>query len=116
MTTNEGKIYSNGLPLQLYATLSQEEIIHLHKQIIALLQRILTFPMVTIAALNGMDIHTTHKLGLGFHCKLNMAIIQKFGRHKILIGEYIDEFHEFFPRIHVAERNYFLAISQINTL
>ena len=58
MTTNEGKIYSNGLALQLYATLSQEEIIQTNKQVITLFQRIITLPMVTIAAINGMDTHT----------------------------------------------------------
>ena len=61
MTTNEGKIYSNGLALQLYATLSQEEITQIQKQVVALFQRILTFPMVTIAAINGINMHTrTH--------------------------------------------------------
>lgn len=55
VTTNEGKIYSNGLALQLYSTLSMEEITQINKQVTALLQRILTFPMVTVAAVNGVN-------------------------------------------------------------
>ena len=54
MTTNEGKVYSNGLALQLYANLSLEEIAQINKNVVALLQRILTFPMVTVAAINGV--------------------------------------------------------------
>ena len=54
MTTNEGKVYSNGLALQLYANLSLEEITQINKNVVALLQRVLTFPMVTVAAINGV--------------------------------------------------------------
>ena len=54
MTTNEGKVYSNGLALQLYANLSLEEITQINKNVVGLLRRILTFPMVTVAAINGV--------------------------------------------------------------
>ena len=54
MTTNEGKIYSNGLPLQLFGTMSRDEVQQLLQGIMALLRRILTFPMVTVAAISGM--------------------------------------------------------------
>ena len=54
MTTNEpeGKIYSNGLPMNTVKRL--EDIVIIAKEVIALLRRILTFPMVTVAAMNGM--------------------------------------------------------------
>ena len=58
VTTNEGNIYSNGLALQLYSTLSMEEIRQINKQVIALFRRILTFPMVTVAAINGVCVCT----------------------------------------------------------
>lgn len=58
VTTNEGKVYSNGLALQLYANLSLEEIVEINKNVVALLRRILTFPMVTVAAINGVCIYT----------------------------------------------------------
>ena len=54
VTTNEGKIYSNGLALQLYANLSLEEMTEINKNVVMLLRRILTFPMVTVAAINGV--------------------------------------------------------------
>ena len=54
MTTNEpeGKIYSNGLPINTVSQL--EDIVITAKEVIVLLRRILTFPMVTVAAMNGM--------------------------------------------------------------
>ena len=57
MTTNEGKVYSNGLALQLYANLSLEEMTQINKNVVGLLRRILTFPMVTVAAINGVCVH-----------------------------------------------------------
>ena len=66
MTTNEGKIYSNGLPLELFATMSGDKVLETSQNGILLLRRILTFPMVTVAAINGkrlivivMIIHST---------------------------------------------------------
>ena len=53
MTTNEGKIYSNGLPLELFETMSRDEVLKVLHAITALLRRILTFPMVTVAAIRG---------------------------------------------------------------
>ena len=53
MTTNEGKFYSNGLPLQLFETMSGEEILQTSHKGTLLLHRILTFPMVTVAAISG---------------------------------------------------------------
>ena len=54
MTTNEGKIYSNGLPLQLFKTMSADEILQTTNKLTLLNRRILTFPMVTVAAINGV--------------------------------------------------------------
>lgn len=56
VTTNEGKIYSNGLALQLYSDMSVEEVLKVNKQVTELLRRILTFPMVTVAAINGIHV------------------------------------------------------------
>lgn len=54
MTIGEGKFYSNGLAVSLYSKLSVEEIVQINKKVTALLRRLLTFPMVTVAAINGM--------------------------------------------------------------
>ena len=63
VTTNEGKIYSNGLPLQLFETMSGEEILQTSHKGTLLLRRILTFPMVTVAAISGKcPIVTLHVL------------------------------------------------------
>ena len=62
VTTNEGKIYSNGLPLQLFETMSRDEMLQVVHTVIALLRRILTFPMVTVAAIRGKCLMCTYSM------------------------------------------------------
>ena len=54
ITTGEGKFFSNGLDLQSLISSSEKEKAQAFLQnAMRLLARILTFPVVTIAALNG---------------------------------------------------------------
>jgi enoyl-CoA hydratase/carnithine racemase len=54
VTIGEGKFYSNGLDLDGMARYTAEDFRQLASNVKKLTERILTFPMVTIAAINGM--------------------------------------------------------------
>ena len=53
VTMGEGKYYSLGLDLPVLATMSVVEITQFSHDVQKLLLRILTFPLVTVAAING---------------------------------------------------------------
>lgn len=53
VTTGEGKFYSNGLDLDTLATYNEEELNEFDRLYQAVHKTILTFPMITIACLNG---------------------------------------------------------------
>ena len=53
VTMGEGKYYSLGLDLPVLATMSVVEITPFSHDVQRLLLRILTFPLVTVAAING---------------------------------------------------------------
>ena len=53
VTTGEGKYYSLGLDLELLASFQGTELFHFIQDVQKLLARLLTFPLVTVAALNG---------------------------------------------------------------
>ena len=53
VTTGEGKFYSLGLDLELMATMSAFEMVSFSNDLQKLLARLLTFPLVTVAAING---------------------------------------------------------------
>src|SRR5262249_34245350 len=53
VTTGEGKFYSNGLDLEWLAGVDAAQAKENLRCVLALLGRLLTFPMVTVAALNG---------------------------------------------------------------
>ena len=59
VTIGEGKYYSLGLDLVTLATLSAMEIEQFVNDIQRLLLRLLTFPLVTVAAINGQLTHIT---------------------------------------------------------
>jgi enoyl-CoA hydratase/carnithine racemase len=53
VTTGEGKFYSNGLDLEWMAAQSKEEVGRHIDAVHDIFLRMLTFPMITVAALNG---------------------------------------------------------------
>ena len=53
VTMGEGKFYSLGLDLNLMATMSLLELLQFSNDLQKLLARLLTFPLVTVAAING---------------------------------------------------------------
>nr|XP_039247733.1 enoyl-CoA delta isomerase 3-like [Styela clava] len=53
VTTGSGKFYSNGLDLEYLMGISQEEFAEYGKRFMELRKRLLCFPMVTVAAING---------------------------------------------------------------
>jgi enoyl-CoA hydratase/carnithine racemase len=53
VTCGEGKFYSNGLDLDWMAAAGQAEAIENVQRVHALLGRLLTFPLITVAAING---------------------------------------------------------------
>lgn len=53
VTTGEGKFYSNGLDIQAMLTLPRPDTLAMLDDVHRLLARLLTFPMITIAAVNG---------------------------------------------------------------
>lgn len=53
MTVGKGKYYCLGLDLEKLITLSPQELLEFSDEMQKLVGRILTFPMVTIAAING---------------------------------------------------------------
>ncbi len=65
VTTGTGKFYSNGLDLEwLFASASEAERQSYIPDVLALMARILTFPAITVAALNG------HAFGAGAQLSL----------------------------------------------
>jgi Delta3-Delta2-enoyl-CoA isomerase len=65
VTTGTGKFYSNGLDLEwLFASASEAERKHYIPDMLALMARVLTFPAITVAALNG------HAFGAGAQLSL----------------------------------------------
>ena len=57
VTMGIGKYYSVGLDLEWMGTLSQNELTQFSNESQKLLCRILVFPLVTVAALNGKCLH-----------------------------------------------------------
>lgn len=57
VTIGEGKYHSLGLDLDLYATMSIHGVYSALHDLHKLLARILTFPLVTVSAING-EIYT----------------------------------------------------------
>jgi enoyl-CoA hydratase/carnithine racemase len=53
VTVGEGKFYSNGLDLQWMGTVSGEVTKAFFRDVEALFKRLLSFPIITVAALNG---------------------------------------------------------------
>lgn len=53
VTTGTGKFYSNGLDLEYLMGISQDEFTEYGKKFMELRKRLLCFPMVTVAAING---------------------------------------------------------------
>lgn len=53
VTIGEGKFYSLGLDLELMASMSAFEMVSFSNNLQKLLARLLTFPLVTVAAING---------------------------------------------------------------
>jgi Delta3-Delta2-enoyl-CoA isomerase len=65
VTTGTGKFYSNGLDLEwLFASASEAERKRYIPDVLALMARVLTFPAITVAALNG------HAFGAGAQLSL----------------------------------------------
>ena len=60
VTMGEGKFYSLGLDLDLMATMNVLELFQFSDDIQKLLARLLTFPLVTVAAINGEYCHYIH--------------------------------------------------------
>lgn len=54
VTTGRGKIYSNALDLEKLNHLSKDQIKDLKAKFVTLLMRFITFPMPTVAAINGV--------------------------------------------------------------
>ena len=54
ITTGEGKFYSNGLDIEFLLGRTPEELLEFLGDVQKLLGRVLTFPAVTVAALNGI--------------------------------------------------------------
>lgn len=57
VTIGDGKFYSNGLDLERMAAMSYLELASFTSDVQRLLARLLTFPLVTVAALNGSLVH-----------------------------------------------------------
>ncbi|XP_013412262.1 enoyl-CoA delta isomerase 1, peroxisomal-like [Lingula anatina] len=53
VTTGEGKFYSNGLDVEWFSSVDDRTYIQFFQDLNELLSRLLTFPMPTVAALNG---------------------------------------------------------------
>ena len=53
ITTGEGKFYSNGIDIPAIAALNEEMQRKFMHQLCKLVARILTFPIPTVAAING---------------------------------------------------------------
>ena len=53
VTISDGKYYCNGLDLEMIATMSFSEVLLFLSDVQRLLARLLTFPLVTVAAING---------------------------------------------------------------
>jgi len=58
VTIGEGKFYSLGLDLELMASMSAFEMVSFSNNLQKLLARLLTFPLVTVAAINGDSLYT----------------------------------------------------------
>lgn len=54
ITTGDGKFYSNGVDLERVQYYTEKELEEFGEKIQLLYKRILTYPMVTIAAINGI--------------------------------------------------------------
>jgi enoyl-CoA hydratase/carnithine racemase len=64
VTTGEGKFYSNGLDLEWMAAAGPAEAKRCVREVHALFGRLLTFPMITVAAFNGHVFAAGAMLGL----------------------------------------------------
>ena len=53
ITTGEEKFYSNGLDLDCIEKLSEKELTAFHVDLYTIIRRLLLFPTVTVAAING---------------------------------------------------------------
>ena len=54
ITTGDGKFYSNGVDLEKVQYYTEKELEEFGEKVQLLYKRILTYPMVTIAAINGI--------------------------------------------------------------
>ena len=55
ITTGTGRFYSNGLDLEFLSTQESEDLANFFYSLMALLKRILMFPLPTLAAINGRN-------------------------------------------------------------
>ena len=53
VTTGEGKFYSNGLDVDWMETIDSDALLDFYQDYTELLFRLLTFPLPTVAAING---------------------------------------------------------------
>ena len=60
ITTGEGKFYSNGLDVEYLLSLDPEKRLDLLSDSQKLMRRVLTFPAVTVAAMNGKTFENVH--------------------------------------------------------
>lgn len=58
VTTGKQKFYSNGLDLEELESMTDSEKVNSFNEFQKLLARLLTFPMLTVAAINGMESST----------------------------------------------------------
>lgn len=55
VTTGDGKYYSNGLDLEALSKYGDEDMKEFDRNFQLLHKRLLTFPVITIAAINGVN-------------------------------------------------------------
>jgi enoyl-CoA hydratase/carnithine racemase len=73
VTTGEGKFYSNGLDLEWMASAGPDEAQRCVRQVHALFGRMLTFPLITVAAFNGHAFAAGAMLGLAHDFRIMRA-------------------------------------------
>ena len=77
ITTGEGKFYSNGYDIEWITQLNQEQRkAWVDRDTFALVWRMVTFPMPTIAALNGRLFQLVfHTVQCGYNVSISLAFI-----------------------------------------
>ena len=79
VTIGQGKFYSNGLDLENLPLLPPQELLKFSSDLHKLVGRLVVFPMITIAAINGTYIkliHTRHTSGYFDHCEQNAMVVK----------------------------------------